>query len=303
MSNKHEPDPGFVQSLEWQLRRELRRSTEVSQPKPAARFLKITALMLCSVTLGAMAMDTTQQIQESWRNELLEARLEVQLQMARQRLEKQLETVLGLRTGQELAHHELAIAEAKADAEILELKLEEIRQSGREPLGELSSPLVDGRDFVSERVETRMEAARLRLDVAQRAGESTLQRVEAGLIQNSEGKAAALLILEAELELQSLSRKLDLRSSYLDSEFTAIEAELMLLEEEARTRIMLVNERWRFLNDEMQRLQALIEAGMISPVAAVDVQTQLAEIESELRQADEELRIVRDELERREQPN
>jgi len=302
MLNKHEPDPGFVQSLEWQLRRELRRSTEVSQPNPATRYLKITALMLCSITLGAMAMDTTQQIQESWRSELLEARLEVQLQMARQRLEKQIET-LGLRSDQDLAHHELAIAEAKAHAEVLELKLEEIRQSGREPLGELSSPLVDGRDFVSERVETRMEAARLRLDVTQRAGEATLQRVEAGLIRNIEGKAAAMSILEAELELQSLSRQLDLRSSYLDSAITAIEAELMLLEEEARTRIMLVNERWRFFNDELQRLQALIEAGMISPVAAVDVQTQLAEIESELRQADEELRIVRDELERREQPN
>jgi hypothetical protein len=228
MLNKHEPDPGFVQSLEWQLRRELRRSTEVSQPKPATRYLKITALMLCSITLGAMAMDTTQQIQESWRNELLEARLEVQLQMARQRLEKQIET-LGLRSDQDLAHHELAIAEAKADAEVLELKLEEIRQSGREPLGELSSPPVDGRDFVSERVETRMEAARLRLDVAQRAGEATLQRVEAGLIQNSAGNAAALSILEAELELQILSRQLDLRNSYLDSEITAIEAELMLL--------------------------------------------------------------------------
>jgi outer membrane protein TolC len=66
---------------------------------------------------------------------------------------------------------------------------------------------------------------------------------------------------------------------------------------------MLMNERWRFFNDELQRFQALIEAGMISPVAAVDVQTQLAEIESELRQVDEELRIVRDELVRREQPN
>jgi hypothetical protein len=307
MQNRHEPDPRFVESLEWQLRRELRRGKGDTAPHPIFGTLKIAGLMLCSVAVGAVAIATSHKLQDSWRKELLEARLEVQLQQAYQRLDIQLDAIgltreqveEGLQTDQELAYFELRIAEVDADAKVLELELEEIRSSGREPLGELSSPLVDERDFVTERIEARQDAARHRLEVFRNAGERIRQRVEAGVVDQREWQAQDLMVMEAELQLQVLTQQLKLRQAFLDSEISAIEAELGYLEVQARSQVAQSDQRRQYFQSELDRLISLIEAGVIRPAAAADMRTQMAAIDAELHLAREELRIVRQELERR----
>jgi len=307
MPNKHEPDSRFVESLEWQLRRELRRGKVDTAPHPIFRTLKIAGLMVCSVAVGAAAIATSHQIQDSWRKELLEARLEVQLQQAHQRLELELDAIgltrgqveEGLMTDQELAFHELSIAEAEADAKILELELEEIRSSGREPLGELSSPLVDERDFVRERIEARQDTVRHRLQVLQQAAEGTRLRVEAGVVNERDLKAQDMQIMETELEIDVLERQLELRQAFLDSDISAIEAELGLLEAEARNRVAKSDQRRHFYQSELDRVHSLIEAGAIRPDAAAALKMEMVAIDAEIHLARQELRIVREELERR----
>jgi hypothetical protein len=307
MPNRHEPDPRFVESLEWQLRRELRRGQVDTAPNPIFRTLKIAGLMVCSVAVGAAAIATSHQIQDSWRKELLEARLEVRLQQAHQALAIQLDAIgltreqveEGLVTDQDLAFHELGIAEAEAEAKILELELEEIRSSGREPLGELSSPLVDGRDFVRERIEARQDAVRHRLQVLQQAAEGTRLRVESGVVNERDLEAQDNFNMEVELQLQVLDRQLELRQAFLDSDISAIEAELGLLEAEARSRVAKSDQRRQYFQSELDRLHSLIEAGVVRPDAAAAMQMEMAAIDAEIHLAQQELRIVRQELERR----
>ena len=307
MPDKHEQDPRFVDNLEWQLKRELRRNKASTVARPVYRVLKIAALMLGSVALGAAAMGASQQLQESWRRELLEARLEVQLQLAQQRFETQLDAVelirgrveQGVVSSRELMHVELQIAQAEADVIIVALELEEIRSTGREPLGELSSPLVDGRDFVSEKINARMQVARQRLDVVQRTRERTRQQAALGVVAERELQARDLTLLEAEQHLRALSEQLEIRRAYLDSEITAVEAELKLLELEAQSQVLLFDQRLQQAEIDLGRLQGMVEAGVAHPAESLQMTTRVAEIEAELRLAQQELDIVRREQERR----
>jgi hypothetical protein len=308
MHSKHEPDPGFVANLEWQLTRELRRGNRAGVPRQTNhRILKTAGLILGSVALGAAAMGASQQLGESWRRELLEARLEVQLEMARQRIQMQQVAIgqsrervaQGLRDDRDLIHLELQVAQAEADAKIMGLELEELRRSGREPLGELSSPLVDGRDFVSERIQVRLELARQHLAVSQRERDETQRQAAAGVIDQRELQARDLVIRQVELQLEALAQQLETRSAYLASEITAVEAELQLLEVEAQNRIALLDQQYEHFQLELEHARNLTDSGTLSPAVTTQMQLQLAEIEAQLRLAQTEREILRRELERR----
>lgn len=308
MHDAHEPDPRFVESLEGELSRRLRRKERSgAPPRPAVRFLKTGGLIVGSLVLGAAAMGASQQLSDAWRQELLEARLEVQLELARQRVELQLEALgltreqveQGVRSDRDLMYFELQIAEAEAAARTTALELEELRRSGRAPLGELSSPLVDGRDFVSERIQVRMEVARRHLDVVRTDEGRARQRAEAGLISDQEVQARNLVALQAELQLESLAEQLELRRAYLDSEITAVEAELKLLEVQTQNQIDLLNKRREHFQRELEHLEEAVGLGSRHPAATAQLRTGLAEVEGALRLAQAELEIVQRELERR----
>jgi len=308
MPNKHEPDPQFVENLEWQLGSELRRRNRAGVTQhPSFRVMKIAALMLGSVVLGAAAMGASQQLGESWRRELLEARLEVQLQMAQQRVATQLQALgltreqveLGLQTDNDLIYFELKVAQAETDAKIVELELEELRESGREPLGELSSPLVNGRDFVSERIAARMELARHHLNVVRSEQQFTQDQAEVGVVSEDEVQARQIVTMEAEQRLETLAEQLQVRRSYLDSEITAVEAELRLLELEAQSQVVLLDQQRQYFQQMLNGFQAAIDAGSMHPTAEVQMRTQVDEMEAQLQLAQAELQIVQRELERR----
>jgi len=308
MPDTHEPDPRFVERLEWQLGNELRRRGRAGAfQRPAFRVLKIAGLMLGSVALGAAAMGASQQIGESWRRELLEARLEVQVQLAEQRLQLQLDALgltreqvaQGVRSDQDLLYFEYQIAEAESESATKALELEEVRRTGREPLGELSSPLVDGRDFVSERIQLQMRLAHHHLDMVRQQQDLTRRQADAGAVGRQEVEARDVVAREAELELDALAQKLDLRRAYLDHEISAVEAELKVLEVEAENKVAALAQQRQYMQVELDRYQSAVRAGSVHAAALAQMETRVAEIEAELRLAHAELDIVRRELERR----
>ncbi|MGD8276897.1 MAG: hypothetical protein PVH00_02675 [Gemmatimonadota bacterium] len=308
MTEKHEPDPRFVEGLAGELGRELRRQNRAfGRAGRGLRALKTTGLIMASVAVGAVAMGATQQIGDSWRKELVEARLEVQLRLAREVVQTQQESwglvrsqvERGVRESGEIAYADYQIAEAEAQVRIAELELEESRLTGREPQDALSSPLVDGRDFVSDRIRARMEVARRHLELARQVGERARQRAAVGIVQESESEEQQLVAREAELELASLTRELELRRDWLGARISPVEAELRLLEAQAGNRVAALELRVRYLRGHLQRFQAAIGAGTMRPAVAVELQTQVAEAEAKLELAQAELRIVREELARR----
>jgi hypothetical protein len=263
--------------------------------------------MLGCSALGAVAMGFRQQLSESWRKELLETRLEVQVELANRRVAMQLEALgltreqveQGVRSERDLAYFELQIAEAEAEATIKELELEEVQRSGKEPDDALSAPLVDGRDFVSERTEARREVARRHLEVVRSDVELSRQRAEAGLVSEDEVLARHLIARQAELRLESLDRQLELRRAYLDKEITAVEVELRMLEAEAQNRLALLDRQRAHFQRELERYQAAVDDGSMHPASVAQLRAQVAETEAQLRLAQTELEIVQRELEER----
>ncbi len=306
MSDTHTPDPRFVENLEWQLGRELRRSRTGTTPQSRFRGLKIAGLMLGSVALGAAAMEATQQLGESWRKELLEARLSVQFELAQQRLQMHQETEAqtreqvdaGLRGEEELWYLELQITQADADVRLRGLELEELQASGREPLDELSSPLVDGRDFVTERLQIQADIARRHVEVLRSEAEREEQRAAVGVAAQQDVQGRDLAVAEAERHLRDLTQQLQIRRAYLDGEISAVEAELKLLEAEAQNRVALLEQTRGYFELELERAHQAIDLGTLSPIVATQMETRLAEWEAQVRLARAELEIVQRELAR-----
>jgi len=308
MPGKHEPDPRFTERLEWQLSGELRRLNKSgTADRLSIRILKIAALVAVSIGLGAGAMGASHQFQESWRKELLETRLAVQLEIAQHRVVAYQETAerfreeveQGLRDTRDLEQEELQVAQAQNIADFMELTLEEIRESGREPLGEVSSPLVGDRDFVSERIQMQMQVARLNLNSMQRVMERTRTDAEVGMADQTDLDGWDLTTRDAELKLEGMTKRLEIRQSYLSSEITAVEAELKYLEVDAQNRFVLLDQQRQYHQNELDRFAELIEAGLAVPSYATHMETWVAEIEARARLAETELGIIRRELEQR----
>ena len=308
MPGKHEPDQRFIEKLEWQLSGELRRRNRSGAPeRRGVRMLKIVALVAVSIGLGAGAMGASHQFQESWRKELLETRLAVQLEIAQHRVEAYQETVeqvreevqQGLRESRDLEQEELQVAQAQSIADFMELTLEEIRESGREPLGEVSSPLVGGRDFASERILMQMRVARLNLDALLKVVERTRSDTASGMADDIDMEGWDLTTRDAELKLAGMAKRLEVRQAYLASEITAVEAELKYLEVEAQNRVVLLDQQRQYYQSEVDRFTELAEAGLRLPSYATRMGTWVAEIEARSRLAEAELGIIQRELEQR----
>ncbi len=306
MPNTHEPDAQFVEKLEWQLRGDLRRHTRHGSPRRRIRVAKIAALIAVSVSLGAGAMGASQQIAESWRRDLTKARLAVQHELAVQRLRMQMSAAAqsqeqvrqGILDDLDLQLQYAQIQEARADVTVRGLDLEEFGASGLEPRDELSAPLVDGRDFVSERIRIRMDVDRRHLSVVKWEEARTLERFEVGVATELEVQERNLATHETQLQLEALERQLEIRQSYLGGDVSPVEAELMALENETRARIALLERQRQYRGLELQRVQRAIDLGSQSLDLAVQIQ-RFAEVRAQLGLAEAELDIVRRELARR----
>ncbi len=308
MQSKHEPDPKFTDNLEWQLGTELRRQSRAHAARTSPRrLLGMGALVMISVVFGAGAMAASQQIEESWRRELLEVSLDVRLDLALRRLEMQLEELgrveerveQGLVEERELTYFGLQIAEAETDAKILELEREELRLSGQQPVGKVSSPLVNGRDFVSERIQVRMALQQRHVDLMQSELDREIDRYQLGLIDEQDMLGRELAVQESEAALQVLQEELEIRQDFVEAEISAVEAEIRVLQAESERRERLLNQQMELVLLQMDRVQAQIDAGLVSPIAAAQAELQVAELEAELMLAQIELEVLRRELDAR----
>ena len=309
MHDRHEPDSRFVENLEWQIGSELRRQNRQS-PTPNytfRRFARAAALVVVSIAFGAVAMAASQQIEESWRKDLLISSLEVRHNLALRRVEMateeygriELQYQVGTMGSETLAMARLQLADAEARAKMLELELEEIRISGREPVGEVSSPLVGGRDFVSERIRVQMEVAERQHEMVTNELEKVQEQVRIGVRYPMDSWGVEAAVGQSEEHLRSLGTQLEIRQAFLSGALTAVEAELRVLEAEAEQRGNSMRQQMAFADLERESLQRRVAVGTVEPLALRQAEFRLAELEAEVRLAELEMEILRRELEAR----
>lgn len=291
MNEHHEPRPEFVSHLEWQLRTAFQREDRFSEPtKPKlGGKMNMGALVLVSALMGAGGVMVTEEVQDARAQEIRVAQAEGRMEMAALELEMvraQVDRVeelysVGSVDQEAVLAGSLQMAEGEARYMKLALDLEEIRLSGADPNQDLSAPLVDGRDFVSDRLTFDVKVAQEWLSLSEYRWGRYAELFGAGVVNQENLAQAELALEEAQIGIQSLSFQMDLRHRFLAGGMSPAEAIREAEIQEASRGLQHLDGILNTVTIRVQTLEERVDAGLVH--------------ESELRQA--RLEVMRVEME------
>lgn len=303
MSEHHQPEPEFVSHLEWQVRTALKRENRFAEPVIPHRggTMKAAALIMVSALMGAGGVVANGEIQDAKAQEILVAKVTSEMELAALELEAIRERVdevarqyqAGVIEEEELMVATQALGEAEARLATLQLDLEEIRISGKEPQNQVSAPRVGRRDFVTERLVLRESVAERGWELAGVRFARIQDLREAGIVGEEEMFQGILALREAESHVESIRAAMELRQRFLEEGLPseAAEQEFELLE--AQRKINLTREAMDEAMIRYQRLEERFRAGLIHESELKRARIQLVEMEIELNRLRRTLEILR----------
>lgn len=268
----HEPDPEFVEHLEWQIQSSLRRRDRFALPvrSGALRAARTAALVMLSLLGGAGAVVAAERIQESRDRVLLLAQTGIEVEMAELQLEfvnkaltrvRRLVALSAVGPGTVL-EAEAEVVRAEVKVSVLLVDLEEIAHTGNLPRNELSAPLVRGRDFVTLRLQAWLPELERQVEITRKALERGRQLVEKGFVSARELSQNERALADAEGELDILRRRIMIRGSFLRGDFSAEHVQLMDLEATTARRLQMAEEELAPLRAELEHAARLEQAGV-----------------------------------------
>ena len=179
-------------------------------------------------------------------------------------------------------------AHVEADAAARALDVEETLITGYDPDDSLSAPIVRGRDFVTERLVLQQALLAKRVSIIDgqvSAREQDLNHpstMAREFVREQEAAEAALSIVE---------KRLALRQDFLTDTRTARQVELADMQFSVESQLEMATRRVDELQPQLDRIQALVEEGMVArsearPVEmefrAAVLQRVLAELEMQI---------------------
>lgn len=314
MQVTHEPRDEFIERLEGRISAEARRRHRPAQAPPWMRWmpyrpiqaaLAVAALVIVSMGIGGAVVAAAYQAQTNEQRDLLASTYQRRAELARQRLSiahQQLQTAeerlsLGMEGQEAVLEGQFKVAEAEAQLGSIELQLAEVRMTGREPLDAVSSPLVSGRDFLSERwrIEMSVPAAALRFEKTRLA--SAQRRMAVGAADRIDVEVSQTRIIEIEAAIEAFQRKIDIRQRFLKREMDAALADLRVLEGEAEQRRTTLAPKLDLARKQLKNITTKVEIGVATRVELAEAQLRLKELELDLSKADVDLAVIRRQIE------
>jgi len=301
-----QPDPRFVEFLEWQLASEQRRLTafpDAAAPqahkRKAVRMAGVLALIIASFCLGAAGTYAAVQIDDEALKALLLTKADILREQALIRFETfthELDETKplvenGVVSMSELDEIRFRVAVAEADLRARERDLEEITITGVAPRDDLGAPLVGDRDFVLGRIEGRSKAIRIDLERRQRSLARIAALADRGYVNRVELEAAEHGVQNAEANLRHLERRRELRAAFLAGTLTADAVELLALADRATEGAEEARRSLELAQRSLERVAKQVESAVTTRTelrrAEMDVQAlqrrlRLAELEREL---------------------
>lgn len=301
-----EPDPDFVRNLEWQVRTAARRESRFARPlsRGPLRSVRLAAIVALALAGGASATLAVQHFGQSRSAELQLHRARIELALVQQRVaaqakrteQVQQQAQAGLVPVSEQERTAADLAKAKSDEQIRRIELEETLATGRAPDDSLSAPLIDGRDFVTERLELRRNDA-----------QAASKRVAAGLIRIEKLRKAAFApeievaavraeLLRMQSNDQSLAARVELRRRFLAGDLTAARVELEGRRVLAASRVEELAAQLADAESSLKRMQELQRNGLVAQGELEAAALALAESKAALELAHDELALLDEEL-------
>jgi outer membrane protein TolC len=311
MLNQHEPDNEFVKRLEWRIDRELRLRNRSFQAtgwflrSRVRAVLGLVGLMALSMGIGAAAVVGAYQAQNKERRAPLISEFQQRAELARQHLasiteqlqRKERDVSLGVAKPEEMLEARVNVAEAQAQLRLAELHLEEVRITGHDPLSNLSSPLVSGRDFVGEGLRIEMSVPQAALELEQFRLRGTKKHIDVGIAPPIDLEVSRLRIVEVEAAIESFQKKMDIRQSFLDRRIDGPEVELRVLEVEAEQRQKTLIPKVELAREELEATRIRVQAGLEQRVHIAEAELRLQKLETDMAKVALDLALVRRQLE------
>jgi outer membrane protein TolC len=269
--------------------------------------LVVVLLMVGSMAVGAAVVAASYQAENNERRDLLVSSYEWRSGFARQRLASATEQVqsaeravsLGVAGQDALAEARFKVTEAQAQVRSVELQLEEIRLTGREPVNEVSSPRVRGRDFVGDRLRVDISVPQAALELAQNRVRRAENLLSLGLLSLMDVNAARAQVAELEASVQAFQTKLEIRRAFLESKADASMVELRVLESDAVQKRKMIAPKVELARQQLERAKANVQLGTAQSVSVAEATLRLQELEAEAAKADLDLLLIRRQIEQR----
>lgn len=312
MRDRHEPNDEFVEKLEWQIGREVRRRNRAADAprwttwSPAKAFAAVAALMLVSMAIGGAVVAAAYQAQSNERRDQLTSNLEQRADLARKRLALVTEQMqaaeqrhsMGLANKTELIEGQIKVTEAEAQLKLIALQLDEIRLTGREPRVELSSPLVSGRDFVGQRLRIEMSVPETALDLERARMKDTQSRFEVGVASASEVELSKVRAFEVQTAVETVKAKIDLRQRFLSGAVDAALTELRVLEVEAERVRKTLTPKVELARKEVEQTEEKVAIGLAQRVELAEAILKRSELEMSLNKTELDLALIRAQIQK-----
>jgi outer membrane protein TolC len=310
MRDRHQPRDEFVARLEQEIRRGAERHPERSATMrwvpqtPGRAALAVMVLVALSMGAGAAVTAAAYQAQTNEHRDLLIAAYGSRMTLARQRValaadalrEAERQAQIGLVSADAAREARTKLVEAESQMKILELQMEEVGLTGREPLDEVTAPLVAGRDFVGERWRAQMDVPLAAMALEQSRLRASERRVDIGVAGPEDVEVIRNRVVELEAALDAARRRVEVRRQFIGGLTGGPHADLRVLEIDAEQRRSVVTPKLATARRNVERLQALVDIGRATTVQFKEAQLKLLELEAELVRADLDLTLVRRQL-------
>lgn len=294
----HTPTAAFRDYLEDEVATAFRRGR-------GRRRLRLAALMLASLAMGAAAGLAAAQIGDVPRRDSLlaaasadSALVALRLDLARAAAaDASAKARVGLLAPASLVAPEADLRTVEAQAMRARLNLEEIRASSQPPRDELSAPLVHGRDFVLERIQVDLVAAQHQLAAAERSSEETERRVRAGAEGELPGLEAELEVVRARAVFGVLAERRTLRREFLAKATTEAQLARRLRQAELRFDAQVAKQGTQLSAERLALARKRQAVGLVDQIEVLKAELELRERERELQLLAQQLRqLARAEL-------
>jgi len=262
MTDRHEPDPRFVQQLEWQIETAVRRRNRFSKPASGRLngTLRTVALIAVSLVTGAASVVATERLRADHETaRVLAFKAETRIDLARGELahaQERYDEVLqlverGFASTALETEVELDVEAKRHALDRARLDYEEVLATGLAPSDNLAAPMPGTRDFVSERLQLAIDSQHVVLELHERELDRAKQLLEAGMLTRAAFAELANAMTVRQEDLAELEHRLRLRLMVLHEEVAPHRAILLDMLFGCERKLSAVDRRMRRLERQV----------------------------------------------------
>jgi len=299
----HVPTKEFIDHLEGEVVSAYRREGRLDDQRRARQtpWLRAAAVVFVSLAIGASAGLASAQIRDGARRDSLldaakadAALAALRLDLARQQAaDAKRKAELGAITGQSALDAESQLRLMEALAMRAKYNIDEINASKLPPRDDLGAPLVNGHDFVKDRIQLDLFAAQQRLTALEAAQAEAERRVRVGAALQETQIEAQGEALRARAALAVLAARLNLRREFLEKGTSVDELSRRLREEELRQDAYSAQQALGLARERLALIEKQKAVGAVGDIDLLTAQLHVREREIELQRLAEQLRAAR----------